>query len=67
MNERDSNPGNLLSTLLDGMKNPKQDIAQLASLMYKKLFLDDERSNTLSTGDLELMKTTIMETIDFNQ
>lgn len=33
--------------------------------MYKKLFLDDERSNSLSESDLELMKSTIMQTIDF--
>ena len=32
--------------------------------MYKKLFLDDSRANDLSTSDLEMMKTSIMQTID---
>ena len=41
MNERTSNPGNLLNVLVEGMKNQEQSIAQLAALMYKKLFLDD--------------------------
>lgn len=27
MNERETNPANLLNTLVDGMKNDKQDIA----------------------------------------
>jgi hypothetical protein len=35
--------------------------------MYKKLFLDDSRSENLSESDLEIMKTTIMNTMDFNQ
>lgn len=34
--------------------------------MYKKLFLDDERSNQISEGDLELMKSAVMETLDFS-
>lgn len=34
--------------------------------MYKKMFLDDERSNSISFEDLELMKTTVMNTMDFN-
>lgn len=35
--------------------------------MYKKLFLDDSRSEGLSESDLEIMKTTIMGTMDFSQ
>ena len=66
MTARDTNPGALLTTLVDGMKNPKQEIAQLASVMYKKLFLDDERSNQISDGDLEMMKSAVMETLDFS-
>lgn len=44
MSARETSPANLLTTLVEGMKNEKQEIAQLSSLMYKKLFLDDERS-----------------------
>lgn len=48
------------------MKNPKQEVAQLASVMYKKLFLDDDKSSSLSESDLEMMKGTVMETLDFS-
>jgi hypothetical protein len=41
MNERTSNPGNLLTILIEGMKNTDLSIASLSALMYKKLFLDD--------------------------
>lgn len=54
---KDTAPANLVQMLLDGMKNPKLDIAQLSCLMYKKLFLDDTTTaSTLSTDDLEMMK-----------
>lgn len=67
MNERTSNPSNLLNILVEGMKNQEQTIAQLAALMYKKLFLDDSRSEEISADDLEMMKQTVMNTMDFNQ
>lgn len=35
--------------------------------MYKKLFLDDSRSESISVSDLEVMKSTVMSTMDFNQ
>lgn len=63
---RSTNPTGLLSTLTEGMKSQTNEIAQLASLMYKKLFLDDERADQLSIDDLEHMKMNVMGTIDFN-
>ena len=41
MDERTSNPGNLLTILIEGMKNADLNISSLSALMYKKLFLDD--------------------------
>ena len=35
--------------------------------MYKKLFLDDQKSEGLSAEDLEMMKQTVMQTMDFEQ
>ncbi len=35
--------------------------------MYKKLFLDDARSESLSQADLTIMKDSIMNTISFAQ
>lgn len=35
--------------------------------MYKKLFLDDARVDTMSVNDLEAMKNAVMGTIDFSQ
>lgn len=68
MNERNTNPANLLNILIEGMKSSQdQNIAQLAALMYKKLFLDDSRSDQLSNDDLELMKGAVMNTMDFSQ
>ena len=69
MAERDANPGNLLNVLIEGMKNSQdQNIAQLAALMYKKLFLDDsKKSDSLTESDLEMMKSAVMSTMDFNQ
>ena len=68
MQARETDPVNLLTTLVEGMKNSaKPEVAQLACLMYKKLFLDDSRAQNLSTTDLEMMKTSIMQTIDLNQ
>jgi hypothetical protein len=55
-----------MTTLIEGMKSETQEISQLASLMYKKLFLDDERSMSLTVDDLENMKASIMNTMDFN-
>lgn len=53
--------------LLDGMNNPKVEVAQLSCMMYKKLFLDDaQTASTLSVDDLEMMKQQIMGTLDFN-
>eukprot|EP00347_Sterkiella_histriomuscorum_P001538 403371652 len=64
---RDTAPANLVSMLLESMKNQKQDVAQLSCIMYKKLFLDDATtSSTLSTDDLEMMKQQVMGTLDFN-
>ncbi len=63
---RNTNPTGLLSTLTEGMKSQTNEIAQLASLMYKKLFLDDERADQLSIDDLEHMKMNVMGTLDFN-
>lgn len=37
----------------------------MAALMYKKLFLDDARSEGLSESDLEIMKNSIIATMDF--
>lgn len=65
MEARNANPAGLLTTLTEGMKNSDASVAQLASLMYKKLFLDDERASTLSADDLEHMKMNVMGTVDF--
>jgi hypothetical protein len=68
MSQRDTDPAGLLNLLLQGMQQvDDQGIAQLAALMYKKLFLDDARSENLSAGELEMMKGSIMSTIDFSQ
>ncbi len=67
MDERSNNPTNLLNILVEGMKNTDISVAQLAALMYKKLFLDDSRSEGISESDLEMMKVTVMNTMDFNQ
>jgi hypothetical protein len=46
LDERTSNPGNLLNILIVGMKKTERlEIAQLSALMYKKLFLDDSRAD----------------------
>jgi len=63
MSERNTNPANLLNLLVEGMKNADQGVAQLAALMYKKLFLDDSRVEQLSMEDLDLMKQAVMSTI----
>jgi hypothetical protein len=63
MSERNTNPANLLNLLVEGMKNADQGVAQLAALMYKKLFLDDSRVEQLSVEDLDLMKQAVMSTI----
>ena len=65
MNERTTNPANLLNILVEGMKNADSNVAQLAALMYKKLFLDDARVDKLTQDDLEVMKVTVMNTMDF--
>lgn len=49
------------------MKAEEQQIAQLSALMYKKLFLDDSRSESLSHADLQMMKESIMNTVSFSQ
>lgn len=67
MSERTSNPGSLLTLLIEGMKSQEQSIAQLAALMYKKLFLDDARSDQLTAADLETMKQAVMGTMSFSQ
>lgn len=68
MSERNANPANLLNILIEGMKSSgDQNIAQLAALMYKKLFLDDSRADQLSQEDLEMMKQAVMSTMDFSQ
>lgn len=67
MTQRDQNPQNLLSLLVEGMKAEEPSISQLAALMYKKMFLDDSRSESLSPADLEVMKESIMSTICFSQ
>ncbi len=67
INERTSNPANLLNILLEGMKNDGNiGVAQLAAITYKKLFLDDAKSESLSETDLEMMKSAIMQTLDFS-
>jgi hypothetical protein len=48
MNERTTNPAGLLNILIEGMKSSDLGIAQLAAIMYKKLFLDDSRADQLS-------------------
>jgi hypothetical protein len=49
------------------MKNSaKPEVAQLSCLMYKKLFLDDSRAQSLSVSDLEMMKASIMQTMDLS-
>jgi len=67
MTQRDQNPQNLLTILIEGMKSEDSAIAQLAAVMYKKLFLDDARSENLSAADLEIMKQSIMATVNFTQ
>jgi len=52
MTQRDQNPQNLLTILIEGMNSEDSAIAQLAAVMYKKLFLDDARSENLSAADL---------------
>lgn len=53
--------------LIDGMKGADAQIAQLAALMYKKLFLDDAAiADKISVDDLESMKQSVMSTIDFS-
>lgn len=67
MSARDSDPVSLLSTLVEGMKNSaKPEVAQLSCLMYKKLFLDDSRAQSLSASDLGMMKASIMQTMDLS-
>jgi hypothetical protein len=57
-NERETNPANLLAILLSGMKPDSEPAtAQLAALLYKKMFLDDARSESLAATDLEYMLT----------
>lgn len=63
--ERTTNPARLMNLFFDGMKTEKQEIAQLSCVLFKKFFLDGTQQ--LSTEDLETMKDTIMNTIDFNQ
>ncbi len=67
LTQRDQNPQNLLNLLIEGMKAEDQSISQLAALMYKKMFLDDARSENLSSADLQVMKDSIMSTISFSQ
>jgi hypothetical protein len=38
----------------------------MASIVYKKVFLDDSRSASMSNEDLETMKANVMNTIDFS-
>lgn len=65
--ERNSNPANLLNIFIEGMKKENIEVASLSCILFKKYFLDDSRSETLSSSDLELLRTTIMNTLDFNQ
>ena len=53
--------------MVQSLQTEDQQIAQLAAIVYKKQFLDDARSESLSAGDLEHMKSSIMATIDFSQ
>jgi hypothetical protein len=63
---RKSNPQQLSSYLVENMKSTKMEVAQLSCIMYKKMFLDQDNAKTLSFDDLEMMKTQIMGTLDFN-
>lgn len=65
LKERSTNPQGVLTTLIEGMKNADLNIASLGALMYKKLFLDG--TEAMSEADLELMKSAVMQTMDFNQ
>lgn len=49
------------------MKDPDFSIAQLSAITYKKLFLDDPRSEQLTVQDLESMKQSVLSTMDFTQ
>ena len=36
-------------------------------MLFKKYFLDDRRAESMTAEDLEQMRATIMNTLDFNQ
>jgi hypothetical protein len=51
---------------MEGMKQNKLEEASLSCVLFKKYFLDDKRAEGVSEGDLEMMRTTVMSTLDFN-
>ena len=65
--ERNTNPANLANTFIEGMKKDNLEVSSLSCVLFKKYFLDDRRSENINENDLEMMKATIMNTLDFNQ
>ena len=65
-NERNSNPTALVNLFIEGMKQEKIDVASLSCVLFKKYFLDDRRSEGMKEEDLEQMRQTVLNTLDFN-
>ena len=49
------------------MNKNNLEIAQLSCVLFKKYFLDDRQTENISIEDLEQMKGTIMNTLNFYQ
>ena len=56
----------LINLLIEAMSSQDQQINSLAGILYKKMFLDDARSDQISPADLEIMKNTVIQTLDFS-